>query len=76
MTIIATCGHVLTEHDGEDGMGHMLYVKGYSSECTPAIEYRCYCTKCSDAAVSEPGFVLHTDEEQLAWFRSAVESIA
>lgn len=71
MTIVASCGHTLNDSDGEDGMGHMLAIKGLSRECRPAVHYGSYCSKCRDQLMSEPGMVLHTEEDEIAWCRSS-----
>lgn len=52
MTILASCGHVLTDADGEDGMGHMVFYKSVNCDAIdgfkPCYAYACYCTKCRD----------------------------
>lgn len=74
MPIVASCGHTLTEHDGEDGMGFHLATKGWSRESRPAVEYGVYCTRCKDQLLAEPGVVLHSEEEELAWCASDIET--
>lgn len=74
MSIIASCGHTLTEHDGEDGMGFHLATKGWSREGRPAVEFGVYCARCRDQLLAEPGVVLHSEEEELAWCASDTET--
>lgn len=46
MTIIASCGHVLTDDDGEDGMGTQIAIKSWSRENTEQVCYMNVCTPC------------------------------
>lgn len=46
MTIIASCGHVLEDHDGEDGMGTPIAIKSWSRENTEQVCYLNVCNKC------------------------------
>ena len=66
MTIQASCGHVLSENDGPDGMGHQLSVRTWSSDGTRAVSYRSACSLCRQQML-EAGVVLLTENEVDAW---------
>lgn len=66
MTITASCGHVLADHDGPDGMGHALMVRSWSRENERAVSFRTVCSLCKQQMI-EAGVVLLTDRDADAW---------
>lgn len=63
MTVIASCGHRLTE---DEGLGQLLAIASYNREGRHSIEYVAYCTMCANEAYNQ-GSVLLTEEEMTAW---------
>jgi hypothetical protein len=63
MTVIASCGHRLTE---DEDLGQMLAIASYNRENRHSIEYVAYCNMCANEAYKQ-GSVLLTDEEMTAW---------
>lgn len=67
MTIIASCGHELSDDEGPYGLGFNLAVRSQSREGEPAVQYGVYCTKCRDWAQAEPDYVFETNEAAMDW---------
>jgi hypothetical protein len=63
MTIIASCGHCLTE---DERHGQLLAIASYSRDHRHAIEYVSYCNACANDAYKS-GKVLLTDEDMTEW---------
>ena len=63
MTVIASCGHCLTE---DESLGQLLAIASYNREGRHSIEYVAYCTMCANEAYNQ-GSVLLTEEEMTAW---------
>ena len=63
MTVIASCGHQLTE---DEGLGQLLAIASYNRKGKHAIEYVAYCNMCANEAYKQ-GSVLLTEEEMSAW---------
>jgi len=66
--IYASCGHLLTDEDGKDGLGYMVNIKDWSRECTPAVSYMNLCKKCRIEYMEE-GLVLYTEADEESWYR-------
>ena len=63
MTVIATCGHCLTE---DEGMGQLLALADYDKFGTKSVSYVAYCNLCANEAYTS-GSVLLSDEEINEW---------
>lgn len=70
MTVIATCGHVLGEKEGEekDGLGTTIAAKEYSKDGSRAIGYPTVCDKCLEW-YEEEDLILKTEKEQNVWMK-------
>lgn len=66
MSIQASCGHILSENDGPDGMGHSIAIKSESRECRPAVAYPTVCTPCL-ARYRAQDLILTSDADEFAW---------
>lgn len=63
MTVVASCGHTLSE---EEGLGITVFTKGYCKEGKKTIDYKSLCIKCFKY-YSENNLVLNTDNEKNTW---------
>ena len=68
----ATCGHALPKElpDGSNAaaaQGHALILAEHARDGSPCAAHATYCGACRDAACAQPGFVLSTEEQTLAW---------
>ena len=66
MSVIATCGHTLTE---EKGLGTTIAVKDYCKDGSKAIGYPTLCNKCLKW-YREKKLELKTEEEQERWLNA------
>lgn len=66
MSIIATCGHELTEHEG---LGTTIAIKDYSRDGSRAISYPTLCDKCLKW-YRKKKLELKTKQEQRKWFNA------
>ena len=71
MTVIATCGHVLADDEGPDGMGWPLALADLDRRYERQVSHVMYCTRCSTWARAEPGLVLQDDAQIQAWLSQA-----
>jgi hypothetical protein len=66
MSIIATCGHILTE---EEGLGITIAVKDYCKDGSKAIGYPTLCNKCLKW-YRKKKLELKTEAEQERWLNA------
>ena len=66
MSIIASCGHLLTK---EEGLGTTIAVKDYCRDGDKAIAYPTLCNKCLKW-YRKKKLELKTEEEQKCWINS------
>lgn len=77
--IIATCGHALTDEDGEDGTGYPITIKSYTYQRAcyesgeqihgKSTDHIVVCKKCLKE-YENSGRILYTQEEEDAYFDS------
>ena len=63
MTVVASCGHTLTE---EEGLGINCSLKSVDREFNRSIDYVSYCKQCYAEAVAKDA-VLENSEEEYLW---------
>jgi hypothetical protein len=68
MSIIASCGHKLTNEDGPDGLGFDISVRETSADNRPAVAYRSVCKNCLERYQAS-GLLLNSYEEEIAYLR-------
>ncbi len=69
MTVIASCGHQLTE--AED-LGIALHITGYDREEERCIYYGSYCGRCA-RKFRAGGYVLETEQEWQDWLSGKLD---
>ena len=65
MTITATCGHILKENEGKDGMGFDIMVKDYS-DGIGGMAYIVVCEECL-RWYKKHHMILKTEKSQQKW---------
>ncbi len=68
MSVIATCGHTLTE---EEELGTTIAVKSYCKDGSKAIDYPTVCNKCLKW-YRKKRFELRTEEQRERWLGSSL----
>ena len=62
MTVVASCGHTLTE---EEGLGINCSLKSVDREFNRSIDYVSYCKQCYAEAVAKDAVLENTEDEYL-----------
>jgi hypothetical protein len=63
MSVIATCGHKLTE---KERLGTSIYIKSYARDGSRAVDYVTLCDGCLERE-RKTGFELKTKKERDEW---------
>ena len=74
-SVIASCGHELTE---DEGLGATVATRGWTRECTRAVDYQTLCAKCLEWYRENNALLTPEQAEQwLSWDgRAAAEGSA